>query len=258
MSHIQTKPINWLFFDLDDTLWNFTANSEVSLRKLYTISPILRKLFKDIDEFIDIYHVNNSLMWDLYAKGEVSTTQLKVERWRRTLATKTFEVLTAVCEELDRTYLEILAQGQEKLEGIEQMLQRLTRQNLIAVLSNGFSKTQYQKLHFSGLEKYVTRTIVSEEIGVNKPSKEIFDYAIEETGARQPYLMIGDNGETDVYGAMKVGWHAIWFNPKGKVFPVSVQQMQNDGVNPDLLAADVRTVSEMEKAITDFLTKYSK
>ena len=167
--------MKWIFFDLDDTLWNFSANSAVSLKKLYDISPILKKLFKDINEFIDIYHKNNSLMWDYYAKGNVTTKELKVERWRRTLATRQFEVLTAVCEELDRNYLEILAQGEEKFEGVEEMLQRLTKKYLIAILSNGFIKTQYQKLHYSGLEKYVTRTIVSEEIGINKPDKRLFD-----------------------------------------------------------------------------------
>ena len=256
MSKNNPEIINWIFFDLDDTLWNFSANSEVSLRKLYELSPILRKFFKDIEEFIEIYHINNSMMWDLYAKGEVTTHQLKVERWRRTLASKTFEVLTAVCEELDRTYLEILAQGKEKMEGIDSMLERLTKKHLIAVLSNGFSKTQYQKLHYSGLEKYITRTIVSEEIGINKPSRQIFDYAISETGAKMPYLMVGDNGETDVFGAMKAGWYAIWYNPAGKEFPVNKDKMMEIGVDPGLLVADVRNVPEMEKAIDDFFRNH--
>ena len=91
------KPIPWIFFDLDDTIWNFSANSLLSLNKLFSVSPILRKLFPSAGEFIEIYHTNNSLMWDLYSLGKVSTKDLKVERWRRTLAKKTFEVLTAVC-----------------------------------------------------------------------------------------------------------------------------------------------------------------
>lgn len=245
--------MKWIFFDLDDTLWNFSANSAVSLRKLYQISPILRKLFKNIDEFIDIYHTNNSLMWDLYAKGKVTTKELKVERWRRTLATKQFEVLTAVCEELDRTYLEILAQGEEKFHGIDEMLHRLSQKRLLAILSNGFTKTQYQKLHYSGLEKYITRTIVSEEIGINKPDSRLFEYAVEETGATSPLLMVGDNGETDIYGAMKAGWNAIWYNPSGKKFPISSSQMKEDGVEPSLLLAVVKDFEQLETALERFL-----
>lgn len=244
--------MKWIFFDLDDTLWNFSANSAVSLKKLYDISPILKKLFKDINEFIDIYHKNNSLMWDYYAKGNVTTKELKVERWRRTLATRQFEVLTAVCEELDRNYLEILAQGEEKFEGVEEMLQRLTKKYLIAILSNGFIKTQYQKLHYSGLEKYVTRTIVSEEIGINKPNPKIFEYAVQETGVSNPYLMVGDNGETDIYGAMKSGWHTIWYNPEGKEFPISSMEMEQEGVDSSLLFAIVKDMDELEAAIEQF------
>lgn len=245
--------MNWIFFDLDDTLWNFSANSAVALKKLYEISPILRKLFKSIDEFIEIYHRNNFLMWELYSQGRISTHQLKVERWRMTLATRQFEVLTAVCEELDKNYLDILAEGKLMIEGVTEMLQRLTKKYLIAVLSNGFSATQYKKLHFSGLEKYVTRTIVSEEIEVNKPNPKLFDYAVRETGATPPYLMIGDNAISDIYGAMKSGWHAIWYNPGEKDFPFTPQELKKDGIDPSLLVAVVKDIPSLETAITSFL-----
>ncbi|MCH5235128.1 MAG: YjjG family noncanonical pyrimidine nucleotidase [Muribaculaceae bacterium] len=244
--------MNWLFFDLDDTLWNFSANSAVALRKLYEISPILKKLFKDIEEFIDIYHVNNKLMWDFYAQGKVTTKQLKVERWRRTLATRQFEVLTAVCEELDRNYLDILAEGEAMIEGVEDLLKKVTKHSLVAVLSNGFTKTQYKKLHYSGLEKYVTRTIVSEEIGINKPDPRLFAYAVQETGATEPLLMVGDNAETDVYGAMRAGWNAIWYNPSGNPFPKSEDDMRKDGVSPSLLLATVKNMHELEEVLENF------
>ena len=252
MDKLLWQPVPWIFFDLDDTLWNFSANSALSLRKLYDISPILRKLFKSLDEFIDIYHVNNAFMWDFYSKGLVSTNELKVERWRRTLATRQFEVLTAVCEELDRNYLDILAQGSEMIPGVIEMLERLTKKYLVAVLSNGFEKTQYKKLHYSGLEKYITRTIVSEEIGINKPNPKLFEYAVEETGASSPVLMVGDNAETDVLGAMNAGWYSIWYNPNGKELPFSKNDISSRGINPDLLVATVRNMSELQDAIEKF------
>lgn len=252
MSNYSVTPIKWIFFDLDDTLWNFSENSAKSLKKLYEISPILRKLFKDLDEFVNIYHKNNFLMWDLYNKGEVTTKELKVERWRRTLATRQFEVLTAVCEELERNYLDILAQGTEMLPGVIDMLKKVTETNLVAVLSNGFMKTQYKKLQNSGLDKYITRTIVSDEIGINKPNPAIFKYAIEETGALPPFMMVGDNAETDVMGAMKAGWHAIWYNPSEKPFPFTEEQMKENGVNPTQFVAIVKDMSQLEKAITSW------
>lgn len=241
--------MNWIFFDLDDTIWNFTANSSIALNELYKISPILRKLFKSTEEFIDIYHRNNFLMWELYSQGKVNTQQLKLERWRLTLATRQFEVLTAVCEELDRNYLDILARQQEIIPGVKEMLQRLTKKYLIAVLSNGFSKTQYKKLHYSGLGKFITRTIVSEEIEVNKPDKRIFEYAVKETGATPPILMVGDNPISDIYGAMRAGWHAIWYNPSQKSFPFTSDELKKEGIDPSLLVAEVYSVAELEEAL---------
>ena len=102
------------------------------------------------------------------------------------------------------------------------------------------------------MEKYITRTIVSEEIGVNKPNIKLFDYAIRETGATSPYLMIGDNGRTDIYGAMKAGWYAIWMNPSGEKFPISPDEIRKDNVNPNLLFATVKDIKEMEYAIEQF------
>lgn len=244
--------MNWIFFDLDDTIWNFTENSSKSLEILYARSPILRKLFKSLEEFVEIYHRNNALMWQLYSRGEVTTKELKLERWRRTLATRQFEVLTAVCEELEFNYLEILAQGKEIIPGVYELLQELTKEYLLAVLSNGFTKTQYKKLLFSGLDKFITRIIVSEEIGINKPDSRLFDYAINETGATKPYLMIGDNGETDVFGAMRAGWYAIWYNPLDKQFPFSKEELLAMNVDPSLLFATVKNMYELELELERF------
>lgn len=249
------KPVPWIFFDLDDTIWNFSANSLLSLEKLYQISPILRKLFPDKKDFFDIYHANNYLMWDLYSKGEVTTSQLKLERWRRTLASRQFEVLTAVCEELERNYLDILAKEKEVFPGMSEMLARLSKRFMLAILSNGFTKTQYMKLHYSGLEKYITRTIVSEEIGINKPSPELFNYAVAETGALPPLLMVGDHPETDVIGAMKSGWYAILCNFHGKSTNITPEELVSTGIDPNLYIGEAKTVAELENLIEEFFER---
>ena len=246
--------IPWIFFDLDDTIWNFTENSTIALHKLYEVMPILRKLFPSVDEFIDIYHIHNAEMWQLYGRGEVSTKQLKEERWRRTLATKQFEVLTAVCEELDYKYLDILAQCTAEFEGVKEILDELTKRALLGVLSNGFSGTQYKKLHYSGLEKYITRTIVSEEISINKPNIKIFRYAEDETGSVFPYILVGDNAETDILGALKAGWYAVWINSKGSDFPYSKEYLEKNGIKENQLIGSVRSIKEARPLFEKFFS----
>jgi putative hydrolase of the HAD superfamily len=67
------------------------------------------------------------------------------------------------------------------------------------------------------LTKYFKRVILSEEIGVNKPHLELFEYALEISGAQKDStLMIGDAFESDIIGAANAGLHQMFFNRNGE------------------------------------------
>jgi putative hydrolase of the HAD superfamily len=54
---------------------------------------------------------------------------------------------------------------------------------------------------------------LSEDAGANKPSQAYFEYALEVAGAqRETTLMIGDNLQTDIFGALNAGIDAMLFN----------------------------------------------
>jgi len=79
--------------------------------------------------------------------------------------------------------------------------------------SNGFHEVQYKKLAACGLRDYFDTIILSEDAGVNKPSPQYFDYALRQSGAmRESTLMIGDNLQTDILGALNAGIDALLFN----------------------------------------------
>ena len=79
--------------------------------------------------------------------------------------------------------------------------------------SNGFHEVQYKKLAACGLRDYFDTIILSEDAGVNKPSPAYFDYALRQSGAvRETTLMIGDNLQTDILGALNAGIDALLFN----------------------------------------------
>ena len=79
--------------------------------------------------------------------------------------------------------------------------------------SNGFHEVQYKKLDACGLHNYFDTIILSEDAGVNKPSKAYFDYALKVSGAnRETTLMIGDNLQSDIIGALNADLDAMLFN----------------------------------------------
>ena len=79
--------------------------------------------------------------------------------------------------------------------------------------SNGFHEVQYKKLDACSLHDYFNTIILSEDAGVNKPSKDYFDYALKVSGAnRETTLMIGDNLQSDILGALNAGLDAMLFN----------------------------------------------
>lgn len=95
-------------------------------------------------------------------------------------------------------------------------LQYLQSKYKLHLISNGFRESQEVKIKGTNLGDYFQHIIISEEIGVNKPDKAIFEHALNITGAiKSESLMIGDSLEADVYGALNFGMDAIYFNPNG-------------------------------------------
>ena len=254
--HTLSKRIPWIFFDLDDTLWDFSNNSLESLRHLYeNIGEF--KGFDSFKEFIDIYHLHNSELWSAYSKGEIDTDTLKIERWRRKFNEKLpYSVELSRIKEIDREYLSFLSAIPREMEGVTEMLESLSHRSIIGVISNGFSDTQYRKLKFSGLQKYVTRIIVSEEIGISKPDPAIFQYAVRETGATGIQLMVGDNFSTDILGAVKSGWHAIWLNLNNKEVPITSEDFEKEGLDSSLLFDCVSNILDVKNSIERFLSRF--
>ncbi|NDK18919.1 MAG: HAD-IA family hydrolase, partial [Zetaproteobacteria bacterium] len=80
-------------------------------------------------------------------------------------------------------------------------------------ITNGFEEIQGKKMKNSGLEPYFKTVITSEQVGVKKPNAEIFNFALTTCQAKaDESVMIGDNYEADVMGALQCGLDAIFCN----------------------------------------------
>lgn len=202
-----------LFFDLDHTLWDFNRNAESALGELYVEFELNSTLNVAFDSFYEKYIYHNEILWARYQKGFISAEELKWRRmWRTMLDFKIAD--EALARKLSDHFLLLLPTRKEVFPHTFELLQYLSNKNYsIHLITNGFEKTQWSKLKHSGLEPYFTHVITSEKSNSLKPKKEIFDYALNlaKAGVSES-LMIGDNLDADIAGAVNAGMDSVYVN----------------------------------------------
>ncbi|MDE6022702.1 MAG: YjjG family noncanonical pyrimidine nucleotidase, partial [Muribaculaceae bacterium] len=210
----------WIFFDLDDTLFDFSSASLFSLRRLWDETSDIRDRFNSADAFIDEYHIHNKHMWELHESGKITADFLKPERFRLTIfPERNDDNIRLAMRRLNDRYLLLLGECNTPVDGAKELLEELSQKYLIGILTNGFTEVQYRKLNSTGLNRYIQRMVISDEIGIQKPDIRIFRHAEKETGAKHyETIMIGDNPDNDIKGAIDAGWKAIFYDRKNKDF----------------------------------------
>ena len=202
-----------LFFDLDHTLWDFNSNARLALSELYTEFELERLTTEPFNDFYEKYLVHNQVLWDRYHKGYISSEELKWKRMWRTLLD--FKIADEpLANKMSVRFLDILPTKKELFPHTREILQYLTEKRYnLHLITNGFEKTQRSKLKNSGLDGFFTHMITSETSNSVKPQKEIFDYALQKAGAQlNESIMLGDNLEADIGGAMNAGMDCVFVN----------------------------------------------
>lgn len=201
-----------VFIDLDDTVYDTRNNAIVSLRETFDEFH-LEEHFPDPEVFNKAYWEANMDLWRLYSKNEIERQYLIIERFRRPLALA-FDASEEYCLRMSDRFLELCSNKPGVIAGAFDMLDYLKECGCrLHIASNGFHEIQYKKMRVAGLTEYFDSVILSEDAGANKPSALFFDYALRTTGAsREASLMIGDNYDNDVVGALDYGMDAMLFN----------------------------------------------
>jgi putative hydrolase of the HAD superfamily len=205
-----------LFFDLDHTIWDFDANSRVTLADLYEEFDLYTIGVNDFEQFYLNYLEHNERLWARYRNGYIKVDEL---RWKRMwLTLLDFRIGNQdIAKQMGQRFLEMLPNRTILFDYAKEILQYLTdKRYAIHLITNGFEETQHAKLRNSGIDHFFREVITSEGSNSLKPKKEIFDYAFMKAGALpEQSIMIGDSIEVDIQGAINAGIDQVYVNHIG-------------------------------------------
>jgi len=201
--------IEHVFFDLDHTLWDFDKNSKLTFDKIFKLNAIK----VDLNSFISHYIPINLKYWKLYREEKVTQTYLRYHRLKETFDALSIDVSDEKIHQLSKDYIIYLSEFNHLLDGAKAILEYLKPNYKLHIITNGFQDVQNKKLKKSKLYNYFTTITNSEMAGVKKPNAKIFNMALDLAAANpKNSIMIGDNFEADIQGAIAIGMTAICYN----------------------------------------------
>ena len=203
------KLIDNIFFDLDHTLWDFDKNSDLTFYKILKKNDISI----DVSKFLNFYHPINRKYWDMYRLNKVSKADLRYYRLSDTFKKLNYDINDDLINQLAIDYIEHLSDFNHLIPDTLTVLDLLKSKYKMHIITNGFKEVQKRKLQKSDLIKYFETVTISEDVGVKKPHKLIFNHALTAANANvESSIMIGDNFNADILGALGIGMKAIYYD----------------------------------------------
>lgn len=190
-------------------MWDFEKNSREALLQLFSDHEIEKKCGVDFMGFIDAYEAINHDLWHKYSLQLTTKAELRYQRFYKAFSQFGYEDLS-LAHHWAEEYLTISPYKTHLIEGTMDVLDYLKDKYSLHLITNGFKEVQYIKLERCQLKPFFQQIIISEEHGVNKPDVKIFQLAENLSNSTyQECVMIGDNYDTDILGALNANWKAI-------------------------------------------------
>lgn len=202
-----------IFFDLDHTLWDFERNSTETLLEMYKDYDIGAVGNVGEEEYLAAFREVNRILWTSYNESKIDKTYIRERRFEMIFDRLGMDA-TEMPKNLGEIYLFKCPTKGHLLPYAKEALDYLSENYRLHILTNGFGDVQDIKLESSGIKHYFETVVTSECTGHKKPSPEIFHFALDKaTATLAESVMIGDNLNTDISGAIGIGLDSVFYNP---------------------------------------------
>lgn len=184
--------IKALFFDVDDTLLDFTLCSKLALQETCKAFNI-----NYTSELFTRFETINKELWAQFDKGQVSREYIMQNRFKLILNDNIYEYT-----KINDYFLKTLSQTAVLTNNAYSTINKLAKHYNLYVASNSSIDIQMNRLIKANIYHHFKNIFCSHEIGASKPSKSFFDHCINSCKYQpEEILMIGDNIISDIKGA---------------------------------------------------------
>jgi YjjG family noncanonical pyrimidine nucleotidase len=198
----------FIFFDIDNTLLDHSSAEVNAQHEIYSQFPELQQV--PVERWLNTYQEVNHNLWLQYQNGEIGRKELQHTRFRGTMVS--LRIPAERCTEIGDRYMEVYRNYWRWIEGAEEALVEISEKYPVGFITNGFLETQQKKIEMMELARFSDLFIISEEIGVMKPHRKVFDTATENAAkTRDKILYVGDSYSSDIIGGKNAGWKTAWF-----------------------------------------------
>jgi putative hydrolase of the HAD superfamily len=151
--------------------------------------------------------------WKIYREEKISKGELRYGRLKNTFDAVNYAITDDLIDIIAVEYIDFLPYFNHLFEHTFEILEYLKDKYQLHIITNGFEEIQIKKMESSNILHYFNSVITSESVGVKKPNPKVFYHALEVANAKKENsIMIGDNIEADVLGAINIGMQAIHCN----------------------------------------------
>ncbi|WP_156290679.1 HAD family hydrolase [Oceanobacillus salinisoli] len=211
--------INFVWFDLGYTLV-YLNREEVYQERLSDVG-----VSKTKEEITLAYHLTDKFFMREHPGLLAKDRELYAEYYQ----SKLHEYLRLEDDVLQVQALATRNKNQVKWKAFKETLptlQQLKQMGIGLGLISNWDLSARDVLKQTNIFPLLDYIIVSSEVGMEKPDKGIFEYALNEANVQvDECLYVGDNYYDDVIGSRKVGMDSVVINPFGKV---GMEELKND------------------------------
>jgi len=196
-----------IFFDLDGTLLDHDLaerKGAIAVAHAMSLSP------SEHPDFVKKWRAVSDRYMALYLAGAIDFER---QRHLRLEGVTERQLDTTEAKTIFEVYLHAYEAGWSLDQDAMPCLYRLAQKYPLGIISNGNPTQQHKKLSALNIEKFFTVVVTSEEVGVSKPSRRIFDYACEKAEILNgSCTYISDRLDTDAVAARDAGLTGYWLD----------------------------------------------